>query len=143
VYASGVLDWVAELIARRRVWLRRAVQVLLFAALVARLAPWQRRWIEMHAHAAHQLQDRFRGYIGQIHALIPHPRKGAHILLLSDADGRDDFDVIFVMRLYYGDPQLEVHRMTVWRAHNIHVDPPGYDYVLDWVDNHFVLVSHK
>jgi hypothetical protein len=23
------------------------------------------------------------------------------------------------------------------------VDPSAYDYVLDWVDNRFVLVSHK
>ena len=52
-----------------------------------------------------QEQGRFRSYIGQIHALIPAPRKGAHILLLSDADGRDDYDVFFVVRLYYGDPR--------------------------------------
>ena len=44
----------------------------------------------------------------QIHALIPAPRKGARILLLSDADGRDDYDVFFVIRLFYGDPALDV-----------------------------------
>jgi hypothetical protein len=143
VYASGLLDWLVESLTGRRVRLRIAVQVVLLAALFVGLAHWQRTWIKMHAKAAHDEQARFRRYIEQIHALIPAPRKGAHILLLSDADGRDDYDVYFVIRLYYGDPELEVHRMAVWRQHNVHVDPSGYDYVLDWVDNRFVLVSHK
>ena len=25
-------------------------------------------------------------------------------------------------------------------GHNVRVDPAGYDYVLDWIDNRFVLV---
>jgi hypothetical protein len=33
--------------------------------------------------------------------------------------------------------------MTVWREHHVQVDPGGYDYVLDWVNYRFVLVSHK
>jgi hypothetical protein len=135
VYASGLLDWLVESLPGRRLFL--------FAALIVVLAPWQRTWIPMHAKAAHDLQGRYRRYIEQIHALIPAPRKGARILLLSDAEGRDDYDVVFVMRLYYGDPKLQVERMTVWKEHNIHVDPSSYDYVLDWVDNRFVLVSRK
>jgi len=91
----------------------------------------------MHARAAHEMQGSYTRYIQQIAALIPAPRKGARILLLSDAN------VFFVMRLYYGDPALRVERMKVWRDHNVKTDPSGYDYVLDWVDNHFVLVSHK
>ena len=91
----------------------------------------------------HALIHRAGDIIGQIHALIPAPRKGAHILLLSDADGRDDYDVFFVVRLFYGDPDLDVSRMKVWKDHNVRVDPAGYDYVLDWVDNRFVLAGHK
>jgi len=143
VYGSGLLDWIAESATARRVWLRRAAQALLFAVLAIRLAHWQRTTIDMYARAAHELQARYEHYIDQIRALIPAPRKGARILLLSDAEGRDDYDVFFVMRLYYGDPKLEVERMTVWRDHHIKVDPSGYDYVLDWVDNRFVLVMHK
>ncbi len=143
VYTAGLLDWLAESLTRRRVWLRLAVQTLLLVALAAKLAPWQRKWIGMHGHAAHEMQGRYRQYIEQIHALIPEPRKGAHILLLSDADGRDDWDVFFVIRLYYGDPDLQVQRMTVWKAHHVQVNPAGYDYVLDWVDKHFVLVTYK
>jgi hypothetical protein len=90
-----------------------------------------------------RLQRRFLRYRDQIHALIPAPRKGAHILLLSDADGRDDFGVYMLIRLSYGDPLLEADRMTVWREHHVQVDKSGYDYVLDWVDGQFVLVSHK
>jgi len=143
VYATGLLDWLLESLTGRRVWLRSAVQVLLFLALLAVLARWQRNFIEMHAGAAHDMQMRYRRYIEQIHALIPAPRKGARILLLSDAEGRDDYDVFFVMRLYYGDPRLRVERMPVWRQLHMQVDPSGYDYVLDWVDNRFVLVSHN
>jgi len=107
------------------------------------MAPWQRKWIEMHAHAAHDMQARYLGYINQIHALIPAPRRGAHILLLSDAERRDDWDVYFVTRLYYGDQTMEVDRMTVWKERHVQVDPKNYDYVLDWVGNRFILVSHK
>jgi hypothetical protein len=143
VYVSGLLDWLLESLAGKRLWLRAALQVLLFVALARTIAPRERRWIEMHARAAHEMQGRYKRYIQQIAALIPAPRKGARILLLSDADGRDDYDVFFVMRLYYGDPALRVERMKVWRDHNVKTDPSGYDYVLDWVDNHFVLISHK
>jgi hypothetical protein len=143
VYAGGLLDWLLESLTGRRVWLRSAVQVVLLAALLVVLAPWQRTWIEMHAHAAHDMQRRYRHYIEQIRALIPAPRKGARILLLSDAEGRDDYDVYFVIRLYYGDPKLEVERMTVWKERHIQVDQSNYDYVLDWADNRFVLVSRK
>jgi hypothetical protein len=143
VYVSGLLDWLVASLTGGRVWPRRAVQAVLFAALVFVLAPWQRKWIDMHGGAAHDMQGHFRRYIEQIRALIPAPRKGAHILLLSDAEGRSDYDVCFVMLLYYGDPKLEVHRMAVWREYHVQVDPSAYDYVLDWVNNRFVLVSHK
>ena len=143
VYACGLSGWLLEWLTGRRVRLRRAAQVVLFAALVIIVARWQRTWIEMSSHAAHDMQGRFRKYIDQIHALIPAPRKGARILLLSDAEGRDDYDVFFVTRLYYGDPKLDVERMTVWRQHNVHVDLSSYDYVLDWVDNRFVLAGGK
>ena len=109
------------------------------------MAPWQRERIEMQARAAHEMQGHYKRYIQQIAALIPAPRKGARILLLSDADGRDDYDVYFVIRLYYGDPALQVERMKVWRDNHVKINPRFYDYVLDWEDNHFVLVlvSHK
>jgi hypothetical protein len=143
VYLMGFVAWVLELLTAKRIELRRAAQVLLFAALVVKVTPWQRKWIGMHANSAHDMQARYRRYIEQIHALIPAPRKGARILLLSDAEGRDDYDVYFVMMLYYGDPTLRPERMVVWRQNNVHVNPSSYDYVLDWVDNKFVLVSHK
>ena len=143
VYASGFLDWLLEELPGKRVRVRQVAQALLFMALFVVLAPWQRMWIEMRAKAAHDMQGRYRHYIGQIRALIPSPREGARILLLSDAEGRDDYDVYFVIRLYYGDPKLEVERMTMWGDRHAHVDPSHYDYVLDWVDNRFVLVSHK
>jgi hypothetical protein len=143
VYVGGLLDWLVESLAGKRVRLHRALRALLFAALFIALAPWQRKWIEMQAHSTRDLQDRYRRYIEQIHALIPAPRRGARILLLSDAEGRDDWDVLFVIRLRYGDPQLGVDRMSVWKARHTPVDPAKYDYVLDWVDNRFVLVRSK
>jgi hypothetical protein len=142
VYGSGLLDWLLELVTGSRVRLRRAVQAISIVALFVALAHWQRVSIRTGAYHAHDEQARYRRYIGQIGALIPAPRKGARILLLSDAEGRDDYDVFFVIRLYYGDPSLEVQRMTVWRQNHVRVDLRTYDYVLDWVDNRFVLVSH-
>jgi hypothetical protein len=144
VYAGGLFDWLAKSLAGGRVRLRAAVQAGLLVALLVVLAPWQRRWLEMQAVAAHETQARYRRYIGQIQSLIPAPRPGAHILLLSDAEGRDDYDVYFVIRLYFGDPKLEVSRMKVLRDYHVAVDDPSrYDYVLDWTDNRFVLAGHK
>ena len=143
VYVSGLLDWLLEKLAGRSLGARKAAQALVFAALVVVLTPWQRNWIEMHARAAHEMQARYLHYIEQIRALIPAPRKGAHILLLTDPDGRNDWDVYFVVRLSYGDPELQLYRMTVWNEHHVKVDPGSYDYVLDWVDKRFVLVSQK
>jgi hypothetical protein len=140
VYIGGLLDWLLEALTGRRLWLRRGAEVLVFTALFVVLAPWQRKWIEMHARAAQDMQGRYRRYVEQIHELIPAPRKGAHILLLSDADGRDDYDVCFAMLLYYGDPRMEVHRMRVFKDFHTKPDMRAYDYVLDWVDGRFVLV---
>jgi hypothetical protein len=143
VYLSGLLDWLLESLTGRRARLRIALQIVLLAVVFLALAHWQRRHIGMQARAVHEGQARYRRYTEQIHALVPAPRKGARILLLSDAEGRDDYDVYFLMRLYYGDPKLEVQRMTVWRSQHVNVDPSTYDYVLDWLDNRFVLVPNK
>jgi hypothetical protein len=140
VYLGGFLDWLGESIGGRRLWLRWAVQGILVGVLAVKLAPWQRASIELHAKVTHEMQNRYRRYMEQIRALIPSPRKGARILLLSDAEGRDDYDAAFVICLYYGDPKLEVTRMTLWNEHNVQVDPSSYDFVLDWTDNRFVLV---
>jgi hypothetical protein len=143
VYAGGSLAWLLESLTGKRAWLRSAVQVLLFASLVVVVAPWQRTGTEMYAAKTHQLQGLYRDYIDQIRALIPAPRKGARILLLSEPGGPDDWELYFVMRLHYGDPTLDLQRMILWRIHHMQTDPSSYDYVLDWVGGRFVLVSHK
>jgi len=97
----------------------------------------------MHAAAARDGQARFLNYENQIRALIPAPRKGARILLLSDADGPDAYDVHSLIRLTYGDASLEPQRMTVLKESHVQVDPASYDYVLDWIGGRFVLLSHK
>ncbi|MGO4882930.1 MAG: hypothetical protein ACLP59_19235 [Bryobacteraceae bacterium] len=140
VLIAGFLEWLVRSLTGRRVWLRRTLQALLFATLAVILIPWQQKWMTIDANADHAEQQRFRTYIEQIHALIPAPRKGAHILLLSDVRERDEFDMVFLLCLYYGDRELVVHRMTVWKSHGVQVDEHAYDYVLDWEDNRFVLV---
>ncbi len=141
VYSAGFLDWLVETLAGRRVWLRKAAQAGLLIALFAVLAPWQEKWIGMHAHAALDMQGTQRQNIDQIRALIPSPRRGAHILLLTDAAGIDNYDVFFVIRLYYGDPTLQVDRMRVFRDHHEEAVLKNYDYLLDWKDGRFFLVN--
>jgi len=140
VYIAGLLDWLLEKCLPWPAWLRAAAQVALFALLVVKMVPWQTKWIDLHARAAQGMQARYRTYIDQIRALIPAPRPGARIVLLSDAEGRDDYDVYFVIHLAYGDPKMVVERGVVYQQHNLPVNPRNYDYVLDWVDNRFVLV---
>lgn len=139
VYVTGLLDWILEKLAGQRV--RAAAQVLLFALLFAVAAPWQRRWIEMYAQATHDKHARFRRDQEQIQTLIPAPRKGARILLLSDAHGSDDYDEVFLIRLIYADPSLEADRLKVLQESHMPVDPASYDYVLDWQDGHFTSVG--
>jgi hypothetical protein len=147
VYGAGFLDWLLGILTGRSLRFRHAARAGVLILLFAVLAPWQRKWIEMRAAEAHQMQaalrDRFMRYQGQILALIPAPRKGAQILLLSDADGRDDWGIYMLIRLTYGDPSLQAYRKTVWDAHHMPIDASGFDYVLDWVNGRFVLVSRK
>ncbi len=142
VYCAGLLDWLLNSVTGHRSSLRGALQVILLILLFIELAPWQRKWIEMNEHAAHEmLQERFERYNQEIRALIPRPRKGARILLLSDADGHDDWDVYFLIRLTYGDPAIEPARMKDLGDHHLQADLTKFDYVLDWKEGHFVLVS--
>ena len=143
VCLSGLLHWMLEKATANRIWLRNGAQVALLALLCLKLAPWQRKWIAMHAKATHEMQGRFRDYQSEILTLIPSPRKGARILLLSDAEGRDDYDIFFLIRLTYGDPKLEVDRDSVWKVRHVNVNLSSYDYLLDWTDGRFVLVSRK
>ncbi len=138
VYATGLLDWILEKLTGGRAAVRAVAQVLLFALLFVIAAPWQHKWIEMHAEATHKMQARFRQDQEQILALIPAPRKGARILLLSDAHGSDDYDEVFLIRLMYGDPTLVAERLRVLQDSHPPADSASYDYVLDWRDGRFI-----
>ncbi len=141
VYAAGLADWLLQLLARKRPWWQAALQTLALILLFVELAPWQRESLEKQCKWAHERQERFLRDRDQIHALIPAPRKGARLLLLSDAGGFDDYDVYFLIRLFYGDPSLEADRMTVLQSRHLPVIPSRYDYMLDWTDGRFVLVK--
>ncbi|HTQ53406.1 MAG TPA: hypothetical protein VMI94_03035 [Bryobacteraceae bacterium] len=141
VYVAGLGDWLLELATGKYAWVRAAAQILILAVLARQLSGWQRRVIGEHTAAAHNMQHRFLRYEQQIRALIPAPAKGARILLLTDADGYHDWDVYFLIRLMYGDPQLQAERMTVWRENHVQVDPRKYPYVLDYANGAFNLVS--
>jgi len=141
VYVTSLLDWLLEKAAGRRIGLRRAAEALVLVALFGVLAPWQRKWIFMSAHAAHEIQGCFLSYTDQIRALIPDPRRGARIMLLSDADHRDDWDTYFLVFLIYNDPTLTVHRAKVYNDYHAPFIRSSYDYLLDWKDGKFVLVS--
>ena len=143
VYLSGLLDWLVNLLAAHRAPVRVALQALIFALLVFKVAHWQHKWIDSRARVKHAEEYRYRNYIAMIDKLIPNPRPGAHVLLLSDAEGRDDWDVYFLLRLFYRDREMDIGRMTVWNQRHTKVDPKTYDYVLDWNDSHFVLVAQN
>jgi len=137
VYASGFLELLVDLFARQRRLLRSVTQVLIFAALFRLAAPWHGLSTRMGKQAAHNAQDVYRGYNGEIHALIGTPRKGARFLLLSDAPAHNGWDICFLIRLSYGDRSTVIDRKTVLDEQHKKVDPNRYDYVLDWKNGHF------
>lgn len=143
VYGAGLASWLTHRIPASEGRLRAAVEAALLILLFAAIAPWQRRSIGTYERAVHESEARFIDYNRQIHALIPNPVKGAHILLLSDAGGYKDWDVYFLIRLSYADPTLQVERMAVRQDMHLKTDPAAYPYVLDWVDTRFVLVNGK
>jgi len=126
-----------DLFARQRRLLRSVTQVLIFAALFRLAAPWHGLSTRMGKQAAHNAQDVYRGYNGEIHALIGTPRKGARFLLLSDAPAHNGWDICFLIRLSYGDRSTVIDRKTVLDEQHKKVDPNRYDYVLDWKNGHF------
>ena len=137
VYASGFLELLVDLLARRRRLLRCAAQVLLFAALFRLAAPWHRMSIRMREEAGRNAQIPYRGYYDEIHALIGTPRKGARVLLLSDARTHNGWDIYFLIRYSYGDRSMVIDRKAALDEQHKKVDPNRYDYVLDWENGHF------
>jgi hypothetical protein len=138
VYVSALLGWLLERLTPGRGWLR-AAQALLFAFLVIKVAPVHAKYIKMSEKAAHDGMKQFHLYHREIRSLIVNPRKGARVLLLSDGEGRDDWDLYFLVRLSYGDHSLVVSRLAVLQHYHVAVNPKDWDYRLDCAGGHMVL----
>jgi hypothetical protein len=143
VYGCGFLAWLIEALIGSRARLKAGVQVSLLVLLLAIIAPAQRNWIALHGRGFHEMEDRLMRYRDRIHALIPKPRPGAHIIVVADADGILPDQIPFLIRLSYGDPSLVADRVTMWTDREVHIEHIKYDYALDWMDGSFQLYSPR
>jgi hypothetical protein len=120
-------------IARRPIM--RATVVAVVGALVLRE---HARMFQYPLAIIHDVQNKNRKYQAQLFAILPSVRHGAAVLMRNDPFSAEMQDPLFLMALSYNDRTLRVDRLKA---------PPAsgwadrYDYVLDFVDDKFIVVS--
>ncbi len=141
IYAATVLAT-----ARQRVleWIRRSSggrwkahawatvrpsQVALFLGTAALLVP-VRRQIAPDSHWVPEVQLQVRSLIEPLSRWHPVLPPGSRILFLDDFLPADDWMFTFVIRLYYRDDTLQVHRLKQLGERPGEAAVASYDYVL-------------
>jgi hypothetical protein len=105
--------------------------VLLFLAVAAFMVRVNRPYTWSSLPAVALEGEQYRSIVQQVHQLHPSLRPGARVIFLNDPID-DPFQMIFLMRLSYGDDKLVIDRAKLMTP------PPGatkiasYDYVLDF-----------
>lgn len=116
------------------------IQGLLAVGLACYLLPIHSRKLYLPIQYVKE-NSHFEDYWKNLREILPHPVPGARILIVNDPLGGNSYNIYFLTRLMYEDPSLLVHRVK----QSPHVEPfekhSDYDYVIDFIDNRFVLAE--
>jgi hypothetical protein len=82
-----------------------------------------------------------RAMADQLHAAAPAIRHGSRLLFLNDPLSPDIFDLLFLVRLSYSDPSIEVSRVKQMPQPPNEREIASYDYVFDYRDGRFVALK--
>jgi hypothetical protein len=145
----GLVLCFAALLARMRQWIARRWTIskpqLAAALRIAVVALGVIAWTRLNigelrrANQVNVLQNEdVRQLVVKVHASAPNLRKGASILLVDDPFPKEEWAPLFVLRLAYGDPTLDMPR----------VPPPAaewgqFDLITDYCDGSYTVVRYR
>jgi hypothetical protein len=84
-----------------------------------------------------------RSMAAQLHHIQPQLRHGSRLLFLNDPIRPDWWNMLFLVRLSYGDRTLEIDRIKQTDGPVGPRDMAAYDYVFDYRDGRFVEVTRR
>ena len=75
--------------------------------------------------------------VTQLHAAAPAIRPGSRLLFLHDPIAADHWDLFFMVRMSYADPNLQISRVKEMKQAPSDKEIASYDYVFDYHDGRF------
>jgi hypothetical protein len=129
LFVAAALMW----IARRPVI--QAITVALVGLFVLRE---HAKMFQYPLPIVHDVQNKNRKYQAQLFSVLPSLKRGATVLMRNDPFSTAMQDPLFLMALSYNDRTLRVDRVKAPPANGF---AERYDYVLDFVDDRFIVVS--
>jgi hypothetical protein len=120
--------------------LRELAAVLLFTTVGALLVvthTWQRSYTFLGNAGNDQTIRRFALQFAELN---PRLFPGSRTLFLNDPFASDDWTPVILLRLYFHDPALEIHRVKM-PADQGAIASSSYDFVFDYRDDRLALVS--
>ena len=114
---------------------------VLIAALLLILYPYAKRagWDNVTSASLEAPDNRHT--VEELHAAAPRIRTKSRLLFLNDPIVPEWENLVFIVRLSYGDPTLEVDRVKKMKQMPDERQLASYDYILDYQDSRFSVVK--
>ena len=122
-------------------WLTRARGAILFAVSMAILYSAFKPLGYADIASVTEVAPLNRALAEQLHAAAPAIRHGSRLLFLNDPISPDIFDLLFLVRLSYGDRTIEVARVKQMPQRPSDQEIAAYDYVFDYSDGRLVVLK--
>jgi hypothetical protein len=142
LYGAVALERIARFFTRgmpfSERWLTRARGALLFVVSMAILYSAFKPLGYADIGSVTAVAPLNRSMAEQLHAAAPAIRPGSRLLFLNDPISPDFYDLLFLVRLSYADPTIEVSRVKQMPQPPSEGEIAAYDYVFDYRDGRFV-----
>ena len=122
-------------LAGRLSW-KPAAQVVLFL-LAARFMVRAHGDVRICTTPSSQEYDSIQDFRLSFRRLCPEVRKGSRMLVVTDPFG-DNYSVLFLVQLLYGDPTVQVHQLFRFNPKPDAAALASYDYVFDFKDGKLI-----
>ena len=141
LYAAVLLSKLGAFLTRgvrlEEWWLSRARGAALFVVVMAVLySAYKPLGYDSISSASLEAPEN-RITVAELHAAAPTIRPGSRLLFLNDPIRPDWYNLLFMVRLSYADPSLEVFRVKQMKQPPNDKEIASYDYVFDYHDGRF------
>jgi hypothetical protein len=118
-------------------WMVRARGAALFVVSMAILYSAHKPLGYYEIFSASQEAPENRNTVAALHAAAPAIRPGSRLLFLNDPIRPEWYNMLFIVRLSYADPTLQVFRVKEMKQPPTEQEIASYDYVFDYRDGRF------